>query len=157
MDKKILHERLISTLETLSQNAADAALQAHDTATNKECVAENKYDTFGLEASYLAQGQAKRVAECEADLHAYRLLSVVDFEADAEIELGALIKLVDESAEQYLFLGPVAGGIKLSIEGKEITIITPSSPLGKALIGCTVGDEVTLADKANTYTIVSIL
>ena len=32
--------------------------------THEENIAENKYDTLGLEAAYLAQGQAQRVNEC---------------------------------------------------------------------------------------------
>jgi len=159
MDKKLLHQQLIVALESNSKVAITAAKQAHDTATNKESVAENKYDTFGLEASYLAQGQAKRVSECNADLNAYRTLPIVELDIYSAIEVGALIRLEDNSgSELYLFLGPSAGGLTLNIGEDEITVITPSSPLGKLLIGCSVGDEVkiNIAGKEKIYNIIFI-
>ena len=143
MNKQLVHEKVIQALEEACSAAIDAARQAHDTATNKESVAENKYDTFGLEASYLAHGQAKRVAEYEADLVAYKSLGIVDFSGDSSIELGSLIQLEDEEGvTQYLFLGPSAGGLKFDFEDKEIILITTLSPLGKALIGHYFGDEI---------------
>ena len=40
--------------------AEQAAQAAHETATHEENIAENKYDTLGLEAAYLATGQVRR-------------------------------------------------------------------------------------------------
>ena len=70
MNKALLLEKIITVLEITYQNAVEAAMRAYNTATNDENVAENKYDTLALEASYLAHGQALRVAECEADIAA---------------------------------------------------------------------------------------
>ena len=67
-----IEEAVLQALSNVHQDAINAAKRAHDTATGTESVAENKYDTFGLEASYLAHGQSVRVAECQADLHAYQ-------------------------------------------------------------------------------------
>lgn len=159
MDKQLLQDKIIQVLEEAHQSATDAALQAHDTATNKESVAENKYDTFGLEASYLAHGQAKRVAEYEAGLLAYKSLGAVNFSEDSSIELGSLIQLEDEEGTtQCLFLGPSAGGLKFSFEGKEITLITTSSPLGQALLSHYVGDEVEikLSGQNKFYEVIAI-
>ena len=159
MIKQLLHEKIVQVLEYACEAAIEAAKQAHDTATNKESVAENKYDTFGLEASYLAHGQAKRVAEYEAGLLAYKSLGVVNFSGDASIELGSLIQLEDEEgARQCLFLGPFAGGLKFDFEGKKITLITTSSPLGHALLGQCVGDEVEmkLSGQNKSYEIIAI-
>lgn len=159
MNKQLLHDAIINALQAVHQGAVDAALQAHDTATNKETVAENKYDTFGLEASYLAHGQAKRVAEYEADLAAFEGLVATEFYADSSIAIGALIHLEDiAGVGQWLFLSPAAGGLKLCFDYKHITLITVSSPLGTALIGCSVGDEVELkiAARNKTYEIMAI-
>jgi len=160
MNKKLIHEKIILELNKIKKNILKAVTQAHETATNKESVAENKYDTFGLEASYLAQGQAKRLAECESDLHAYTDLPVVDFNNDSEVQLGALIHAKDDhEVESYLFLGPSAGGVKVFIEGKEITLITRSSPLGKSLLGCQVGDRasIQLAGNEKSYQVIAIM
>jgi len=159
MDKQLLHEKIILALETIHQSAINAARQAHVTATDKESIAENKYDTFGLEASYLAHGQAKRVAEYEVDLANYLNITVSKFDNDSKIAIGALVHLADaKGAAQCLFLSPVAGGLKLRVDDKEITLITPSSPLGAALINRSVGDEVelSLAGQTKMYDIMAI-
>ncbi|WP_236860664.1 hypothetical protein [Candidatus Reidiella endopervernicosa] len=80
MNKSELHENILQVLTALCRVANKAAMDAYNTATDDENVAENKYDTLGLEASYLAQGQAQRVAECEADLAVFRQLEPRLFE-----------------------------------------------------------------------------
>ena len=118
-------------------------MRAYNTATNDENVAENKYDTLALEASYLAHGQALRVAECEADIAAFKKLSIMDNAAKSTVTLGCLIELIDDdNKHKYVFLGPSAGGLKLTFEQKEVIIVTPSSPLGGALIGRELDDEI---------------
>lgn len=159
MHKALLLEKLLTALEGVRQGAIDAAMQASDTATHEENVAENKYDTLGLEAAYLAHGQTRRVAECEADVAAFKRLPVTDFDAGAAIATGALITLEDETGrEQTLFLGPTAGGLKLRLDDRDIMVITRSAPLGKALLGHTAGDEVTINTGGGEkhYTILSV-
>ena len=159
MDKQLVYEKVIQVIEEAYATAIDAARQAHDTATDKESVAENKYDTFGLEASYLAHGQAKRVAEYEEALDAYRLLGVINLNEHSAIVPGALVELEDEHGnEQYFFLGPKAGGLKVNVASKVITLITSSSPLGKHILGHYVGDEilVTSSGQSKSYEIMAI-
>lgn len=143
MNKALLLEQILDALEAVQQGAVDAAMQASDTATHEENVAENKYDTLGLEAAYLAQGQAGRVAECKADMAAFEKLVAIDFTGEMPIAVGAVISLEDEhGTEQTLFLGPAAGGLKVCFNEKEIMVITRSAPLGAALFGRFEGDEV---------------
>jgi len=143
MNKSLLHKKIIDALEQVHQGAVDAAKRAHESATDDENGAENKYDTLGLEAAYLAHGQSQRVAQCEADLLAFKKLPVIDFTDQLAASPGALITLIDEqSIEQSLFLGPAAGGLKLRFMVRDVMLITPMAPLGKALCGCRVGDEV---------------
>lgn len=159
MDKALLLKLIIELLETVYQGAVDAAMLAYNTATHEENVAENKYDTLGLEASYLAHGQAQRVEECKNELAAFKALEPVEFSDPYPITVGALIVLKDDQdTEQYLFLGPAAGGIKFIYDQIKITIITPSSPLGQALLGHFVDDEVDMnvAGQKTTYEISAI-
>ena len=144
-DKTALIQHIISLLKSTHQQAVSAALQAYNTATDDENIAENKYDTLGLEASYLAQGQSKRVKEIEADLETYSRLQVRSFAPEEPINVGALISLIDNNNnDKTLFIGPTAGGITLRLAGQEIALITPSAPLAQLLIGKHVGDEVEL-------------
>jgi transcription elongation GreA/GreB family factor len=57
-----------------------------------------------------------------------------------------------------VFLGPAAGGLKVEEGGEEIIVITPGSPLGRALLGKSAGDRVEMpagsAEKA--YEIVEV-
>ena len=143
MNKSLLKQQILASLEVVHEAAINAAMVAYNTATHEENIAENKYDTLGLEAAYLAQGQARRVAECEADLLAYKNLPVRDFSAQTPIAQGALIGLENKAGKvDYLFLGPAAGGLKINYEGQEITIITRAAPLGGLLLGLVRGDEV---------------
>nr|WP_283102684.1 GreA/GreB family elongation factor [Shewanella abyssi] len=154
------------------QDAVDAAKRAHDTATGSESVAENKYDTFGLEASYLAHGQSVRVAQCKDDMLAYEqlfgvlkqkavigALQDVSIKAEKKVALGDLVELIDENDKlSRLFLGPSGGGLKVQTAEGSFMLITPQSPIGQKLLTREIGDEITLtiAGKAQHYEIDTI-
>ncbi|VAW53356.1 Transcription elongation factor [hydrothermal vent metagenome] len=159
MDKRLLIKAIIAKLTTVHQTAVDAAQRAYDTATDEENEAENKYDTLGLEASYLAYGQSKRVLECEADLIKFKKLKEINFSSKMPIAIGALVCVEDEQSRvQWFFLSSVAGGLNVSFNQKEITLITPSAPMGKALLTGIVNDEVDvkIGDENRLYQIVSV-
>ena len=60
MDKSLLQQQVLERLAEDLLQTEQAARAAHETATHAENIAENKYDTLGLEAAYLATGQARR-------------------------------------------------------------------------------------------------
>ncbi|MCW8931888.1 MAG: GreA/GreB family elongation factor [Gammaproteobacteria bacterium] len=153
MNKALLHEQIFSELEMVYKNAIDSAQRAYDTAIDEENEAENKYDTMGLEASYLAHGQSQRVNECKNDLVEFKKLKALQFSPETPISLGALIYIADDSNhQQCLFLSPVAGGLKIFFQEKEVTLVTPSSPLGKALSSSMTGDEIEImVEKEKKY------
>ena len=160
MNKTLLLKQILNELEAVCRSAVDAAMLAYNTATHDENVAENKYDTLGLEASYLAQGQAQRVAECKADLTAFKRLRATKFSEQTPIAIGALITLKDDQeSEQTLFLGPAAGGLKLIFSEKEMMIITPSAPLGQALLGRFIDDniEMKVGGQKKYYEIIAVI
>ncbi|VAW69976.1 Transcription elongation factor [hydrothermal vent metagenome] len=160
INKQDLLKQIVHALKQVHQGAVDAASRAHDTATAQENEAENKYDTLGLEAAYLAHGQSQRVAECEVDLLAFDKLMLKRVATHLQgVSSGALFILKDEQGvEQTLFLGPAAGGLKISYMGRDVLVITPSAPLGKAVLGCLVGDEVDvmLAGQKKYYQVIDI-
>jgi transcription elongation GreA/GreB family factor len=159
MYKTRLHQIIITALETVLDTSRKAAIQAYEAATNGETVAENKYDTFGLEASYLAAGQSKRVAECEENVKIFKLLEVQDSKPGSLIGIGALVELEDAQGNiKTLFLSPVSGGLKVNFNQVELTLVTPSAPLGRALIDQGVGDEVTvlIGHQKQSYSVLKI-
>jgi transcription elongation GreA/GreB family factor len=134
---------IVEKLEVDLDVAIRAAQTAYETATHEENIAENKYDTLGLEASYLAAGQARRVEEIRQSLEKYRTLTLKPFDEQHGIQLGDLIVLQAASGvEQQLFLGPDAAGLKVTVDHALITVITARAPLGQNLLGKFDGDEV---------------
>jgi transcription elongation GreA/GreB family factor len=153
MNKSQLLDKIISVLETAYQNAVEAADQAHATATDGENIAENKYDTLGLEAAYLAHGQSQRAADLKVEIADFKILSRNDCSTDDEISVGTAVVMLDETGrEQTLFIGPGAGGLKLAHQGKDYLVITPAAPLGKALLGCYSHDEINSGPGTNAKT-----
>lgn len=119
-----------------------AAMDAHAAATDPGSKAESKYDTRSLEESYLATGQAKHVKELAATLRVFENLKLRDFTADEEIDAGALVEMKPEGSREKTFflLAPSSGGLEVVHEGKEITLLSPESPLYERLLGKRVGD-----------------
>ena len=89
MAKTQLLELITATLARNLDIAQRAAQTAYETATHEENVAENKYDTLGLEASYLATGQARRTEEIRQALVKYQGLTLRDYDA-AETRLSPI-------------------------------------------------------------------
>jgi transcription elongation GreA/GreB family factor len=146
MNKQQVLQRIIEKLEVDLDIAMRAAQTAYETATHEENIAENKYDTLGLEASYLAAGQARRVEEIRQSLTRYQNLVLKPFDETRGIQSGDLIVLESASgAEQHLFLGPDAAGLKIRVDDTLITVITDRAPLGQNLLGKFDGDEVQIS------------
>ncbi|MBU1069074.1 GreA/GreB family elongation factor [Myxococcota bacterium] len=131
-------EKLAAEAKTLAQ----AAMTAHQAATHEDNKARSKYETLALEASYIAQGQANRAAELAAAVKLYERLEPVPFLAETPIAPGALVTF-DETGGRTgrVFLGPDQGGLKVTVDGVEVVVITEPSPLGQALLGLTLDEE----------------
>ena len=144
MNKQDVLDQILSVLSTELASLTRAAQGAFAAATDPDSRAENKYDTRTLEASYVARGQAQRVAELQEAVRAFGALSGSALEPGAAITLGALVSLETPEERAHYFLGPFAGGTEIVHEGKEIVIITPASALGQKLIGRREGESVAL-------------
>ena len=141
VQKRDLLDRIVARLQSELALLTTAALATHAEATDEENKAEDKYDTRGLEASYLAHGQSKAAEEAAQAVAQFEALALRDFVIPEPISLGALVTL--EGGARY-FMGPRAGGTEIEFEGKTVMVITPQSPLGRQLLGRKQGDAVTL-------------
>lgn len=144
MSKRALLDAVIAKLEAELAALTQAACATHAEATDEENKAEDKYDTRGLEASYLALGQSKAAEEAAQAVAQFRALPPRDFTAEDPIGLGALATLQIQGRPTHYFIGPRAGGTEIAHEGRSVLVITPSSPLGRQLVGRRSGDEFTL-------------
>jgi transcription elongation GreA/GreB family factor len=124
-------------------------------ATHEEAKPENDKDTRALEQSYLARGQATRIEELRASIAGVTAMQVRDFEA-RPVALGAVVTVEEEGEESTLLLAPGGGGARLA--GGTVQVVTPPSPLGRALLGKQAGDEaeVVVAGKTRTMQVVRV-
>lgn len=145
MNKTELLHQVLDRLQHDLLQARHAAQTAYETATHAENIAENKYDTLGLEASYLATGQARRAATIANVLSSWKQLLLRPYDNQLGIALGALVEVIDEQGNrQHLFLGPDGASMKLQQAGHSVQVLGPLAPLGRALVGKHVGEEINL-------------
>ena len=142
MSKEPLRAAVLAALEAELARQTHAALDARDESISEESRAENKYDTHAQEAAYLAEGQARLATELAAALAAWRALRFPEAGHD-RAQLGSLVTLDHGRRQDLLLLGPTNGGLVVPSPddaSREITVVTPSSPIGRALLGRAVGD-----------------
>jgi len=152
MDKEEILHLIIKKLKKDLDTYFRAASSASDEATDEHNKPEGKYDTRGLEASYLAHGQAKQALQAKADIDSFETLILSDFDDGQTIDIGALVELRLEEESIYYFVGPASGGAEIEYNNQEISVVTPSSPIGKVLIGKTIGHSFSIglgSDKRN--------
>ena len=144
MTKQAVLDQLRAVLQADLDTLTRAAQGAFAAATDPDSKAENKYDTRGLEASYLARGQSKQAAELEQALHQFQALTLRDFGPETPVDIGALVELGVGKEHSWYFIGPRAGGTEVTHAGNEITVITPQSPIGQLLVGRKQGEKLKL-------------
>lgn len=144
MNKRQILTKIIDQLRSELELYRQAARAAHAEATHEQSKAENKYDTRGLEASYLARGQSRQAAEMEDSLAEFQRLDPAEAAPGSPVEVGCLVELSRPRERAWYFVGPRAGGTEVEHRGREITVVTPASPLGSRLLGRRAGDPVIL-------------
>jgi hypothetical protein len=119
-----LAQQLRSELDGVERMAA----AARDEVGSAESKQEGKYDTRATEASYLARGQAERVVALR------RLVGWVDIfttSPSTRAEVGALVHVEPGG---WLFMAP-DGGHQVSVRDVVVRVVSPRSPLGRAMAG----------------------
>lgn len=145
MNKRLIIKKITAALTGELELYVRAAEYARAEATHEQNKAEHKYDTRGLEASYLARGQSRQAADLEAAIAEFEKLNLRPFAAGEPIGLGALVELELGGEKSFYFIGPRAGGTEVVQDRIEILVITPQSPLGEQLMGKKQGEHPVLA------------
>jgi transcription elongation GreA/GreB family factor len=156
LSKQALKDELVAALSAELETLERAQQAAREGATHEENKPENDKDTRALEQSYLARGQAARVEELRAGLADVQGLPVRPFGEGQPIALGALVTAEEGDATLRLLIAQAGGGARLS--GGAVQVVTPKSPLGRALLGKRAGDdcEVVLSGKTRELSIVEV-
>lgn len=136
--KEHLKQELLALLQEQLTTARAAHAAAIEGAFHEEAKPENDKDTRGLEQSYLARGYAARVAELETAVAAVEALTTSKC---AKVSMGALVTIDEDARERSVFVAPGGGGLTLA---GGVTVVTPTSPMGKALLGKVEDDEAEL-------------
>jgi transcription elongation GreA/GreB family factor len=149
---------LAAELVRVLRDALAVAEAAHATAiegmTHSEAKSESDKDTRAIEQSYVARGQAMRVEELRAGLADVEKMASAPA---AMIASGALVTVQDEDGAEHRYLvAPSGGGTALA--GGRVQVVTPRSPLGRALCGKRSGDDVdvNIAGKKRAFTITHV-
>jgi len=159
MDKRLIIDKIIIELDRELQNLMTSALDARDAATNEESKAENKYDTRGLEASYLAGAQALRAQEVKEAIDVLQKIKIPNYDDQSPIQVMALVDICIDDVDKFLFfVVPSRGGMKLDVNGESILTISPEAPIGRGLYNKKTGDsfELKLKGEVKNYEIIRV-
>jgi transcription elongation GreA/GreB family factor len=157
-EKKEVLQSFIRKFEAELAGMLASAKAAHEAATHEENQAEDKHDTRGVEASYLAGAQNARAADLRQVILEYRALLESQTKPADRIAAGAIVRiqpLDDEEGEakgapMRALVAVRGGGTTIDWNGKTISVLTPSSPLGEAALGAGKGEELAVESKAGS-------
>jgi hypothetical protein len=157
-DKRKVLDSLLARMNELAGHMTAIAEGTRKDATHAEAKPENDKDTRALEQSYLARGQAMRVEELIEQCEQLRFLPLPPYRDDDPLGAGALVALESEQGTRCVFLAPYGGGIELTVDGREVQVITPQSALGALVLGRVLGDDVQLRVRGSVreYVIVEV-
>jgi transcription elongation GreA/GreB family factor len=158
-DKRSILKEVLGQIDSELATMTRIARSAAEAASHEENRAEGSKDMRSTEASYIARGQAERALELERSRVRLSAFALHEFAPNSRIESGALVQLQHHGEPIHYFVLPVAGGRKLSHAGVIVHTITPTSPLGSALLGMGVGDEVEVSapTKPRLYEVLAIV
>ena len=156
--KKDLVTAILDQLQREVADTTKAAQAAHSGATHEDAVAKSKYDTHGLELSYLAGSQYERAEKMATDLHNLRSMKITLFDQDDRVAVGTVVELAhpDASSDLY-FLCPYGAGLTVSWLEFQVKVVSQSSPLGGDLMGAYVDDEVFIGNSPKGKIVVACL
>ena len=158
MDKQFLVEQLSERLRESASVAKKASAAAAEIARDGATPAEKREDArVALEFSGLAKGQTARAARVDAEISTLDIFRPTQLAPKGAITLGAVVEVEDGEQGRTFFLAPVGAGVELTGPGGDgfLSVVTPISPIGKAVLGKRVGDtvEVMVQDEAREWTI----
>lgn len=141
MNKAEFFDCLLGALQKEFFDAVNASKDAAEYATNDESRADSQWDTQGLEASYLAAGQAGHARQWAAAIEALRAEREALLGPKDRIVHGALFACDLGDGVEFFFFASVAGGQTVEAGGEKVTVITAQSPLIGRLRGLKAGES----------------
>ncbi len=158
MDKKFFVEQLADRLQKSASVATRAGQAAAQEARDGATAAEKREDSrVAIEYAGLARGQAQRADKVRAEIAALETFRPGRVVGGGPVALGAVVEVEDGEQGRTFFLAPVGAGVELAGPDGDgfLSVVTPHSPVGKAVLGRRVGDtvEVTVQGEPREWTI----
>lgn len=154
MDKQELMTQLERQLRENARLAGRSARDCADEAMNGASGKEKTVDSrVAMEYASLARGQKQRLLKATSALQALEGFAPPKLSSRSRVEVGAIVEIEDdESGEgRTFFLAPVGAGMTLLGPGGDghLSVVTPASPIGKAVMGRVVGEVVDVTVKGD--------
>src|SRR3954471_1537070 len=168
LDKRFLIEQLAARLRQSDEVARRAGAEAREAARSLQTESEKKEDgRAAIEFGSLATGQTARSRKVQEELQqlaAFFNRGIPAFAATSPVGLGAIVDVSVESErgdeERTFIVLPVGAGTELTGPGGDgfLSVITPASPVGRALLGKRAGDyvEVTINKETREWKLVEV-
>jgi len=139
-EKKQVIQTILEIAQKKEQEFSKYSKDAQNRANEAEGAMISRYDTFKEEGQYLAEGLKKRHEELRVTINTMQsILETVKFQESSKVAIYSIVKVAYEEGDKTTyFLFPVMGGEKIK---DKFTVITPTSPIGRALIGKEEGSE----------------
>jgi transcription elongation GreA/GreB family factor len=144
MNKQELITQLVRQLESSARSALSARDAAAQEAREGATPDEKREDARAAhQLQTLGAAQQKRAQQALADAD---VLARFKPGTMSTIAVGAIVEIEDEDSGEgrTFFLSPVGAGMTLSGPGGDgvLSVVTPASPIGRAVLGRRVGDVV---------------
>ncbi len=166
--KKFFVDELKSVFQERIAGAARAETTAADAADEVRSESTKREDTkAAVMEGRMASGHRRRRKQAVAEMA--RLLDFAEggikrFKPTGRVGVGAMVdvRIEDEAGEEErtLFFLPVGAGAELSGPGGDgfVIVVTPSSPVGKALMGSAAGDsfEIVVDGRDREWTVIDL-
>lgn len=154
MDKQALVDQLIEQLRASARVALmageAAAQEAREGATPSE---RRESARVALENSQMAKAQTQRARRAQGEVDVLDNFRPARFSSKAPVALGAIVEVEDEDTGEgrTFFLAPAGAGMSLTGPGGDglLSVVTPASPIGKAVLGRRVGDVIDVTIKGD--------
>jgi transcription elongation GreA/GreB family factor len=154
MDKVQLVAQLVSQLEASARAALasrDGAIaEAREGATPDE---KREDARAAHQLAGLGRAQQRRAQQALAEIDSLARFRPPPLPSTAAIGVGAIVEIEDSDTREgrTFFLAPVGAGITLTGPGGDglLSVVTPSSPVGRAVIGRRVTDVVDITVDGN--------
>ena len=143
MDKADLKQRILASLDATLATLMQAQKSTQHAATHEESRSESDKDMRSTELSYIARGQAMRVASLENERVKVAAMELRAYTKADTVAMSALVTLKGDGPAKRYFVAPGGAGLELQTPQGPVRVVTLSSGLGQSLIGAGIGDFVT--------------